>query len=355
VILFPPEPRGLRGREAELEVLERTIRETAPARIALVGSGGSGKSMLAAALAYRIAPFFRDHKHWFRIGAWDYRTVMEMLALRFGVTRDALPKFLSRRPRLVVLDNHEDDRATARVLDTLGETKATFIVTARRCLLAGVLIFPVTAPRVTAGEAAFPRVEALTRMLRWNPLALDISDAIVASKACTVAKLAAHLEKNGVTRVRVIDHEDDLPEVGLLVEWAWSKLTEESHRMLGVLAHVEGDHVDIASLAKLADASKKAIGPLKEWHLVQEAMPHRYQLHAVVKYAVQKRTTPAPAKLFAHYIDLLERHPERLDVEQTHLFAAMDHAHRTSNLDGMLRVERLLTLLSEPRAKASRS
>ena len=77
-------------------------------------------------------------------------------------------------------------------------------------------------------------------------------------------------------------------------------------------------------------------------------MTDRYQLHAVVKYAVQKRTSAAPEKLFAHYIDLLERHPARLDVEQTHLFAAMDHAHRTSDLNGMLRVERLLTKLDAP-------
>ena len=373
MILFPPEPRGLRGREAELEVLERTIRESVswgfapnprgfapnprgfapnPTRLALVGSGGSGKSMLAAALAYRIEPFFRGHKHWFRVGAWDYRTLLEMLAIRFGVTRArqeserALVRFLSKAPRLVILDNHEDDRATARLLDTLGGTKATFIITARRCLLAGVLIFPVTAPRVTSGESAFPRVESLTRMLRWNPLALDIADAIVTSRASTAAKLGAYLEKRGVTRVRVIDHEDDLPEVGLLVEWAWPKLDEGSQRMLGVLAHVEGDHVDIASLAKLAETPRNAIERLRQWHLVQEAMPNRYQLHAVVKYAVQKRTTATPDRLFAHYIDLLERHPQRLDVEQTHLFAAMDHAHRSSDMNGLIRVERLLARLA---------
>lgn len=358
--LFPPEPRGLRGRDAELDVLSRTIRDAAPTRIALVGSGGSGKSMLAAALAYHIAPFFEGELHWFRVGAWDYRTILEMLAIRFGVTRDrhaiepALVRFLSRRRRLVVLDNHEDDRATARVLDTLSGTKATFLITARRCLLAGVLVFPITAPLVTSGEIAFPRVESLTRMLRWNPLALDIADAIVASKACRVDRLAAYLGDHGIGRVRVIDHEDDLPEVALLVDWAWKKLDEGSRRMLGVLAHVEGDHVDLGSLAKLAETSKASIERLRAWHLVQEAMPDRYQLHAVVKYAVQKRTKPAPAKLFAYYIDLLERHPSRLDVEQTHLFAAMDHAHRTSDMEGMLRVERLLTKLSAPPGAASR-
>ena len=54
MILFPPKPRGLKGRATELAVLARTLQEAEPARLALVGAGGSGKSMLAAALAYRI-------------------------------------------------------------------------------------------------------------------------------------------------------------------------------------------------------------------------------------------------------------------------------------------------------------
>ena len=346
--LFPPKPVGLKGRESELAVLGRTIAEIAPTRLALVGAGGSGKSMLAAALAYEVDM----PRHWFRVGAWDYRTLAEMLALRFRVTRDryevesALQKFLSKEARLIVLDNHEDDAATARLLDTLSGTKATFLITARRCLLAGVLVFPVTPPLVTSGESAFPRVAALTRKLRWNPLALDIADSLVGSKAIRVAELATYLDEEGVDRVRVIDHEDDIPDVGLLVAWAWEKLSAGSRRMLCVLAWVEGDHVDLESLVKLAGARKADISPLKTWHLVQESMPGRFALHAVVKYAVQKRTKPNAAALFTHYMDLLERAPERLDAEQTHLFAAMDHAHRTSDLDGMLRVERLTSLLA---------
>lgn len=303
--------------------------------------------MLAAALAYRLA-MARD---WFRIGAWDYRTLLEMLALRWGTTRDrhaiegALRRFLAREERLVVLDNHEDDAATARLLDALAGTKATFLVTARRCLLAGVLVFPVTAPLVTSGKSAFPRVAALTRALRWNPLALDIADAMVGAGDVSVAALARHLEARGLGRVRVIDHEDDLPEVALLVDWAWERLPPASRRVLAVLAHAFGDHVDAASLAALARCDEDAIAPLERWHLVQESMPRRFALHAVVRYALQKRTTADPARTFAFYIDLLERAPERLDAEQTHLFAAMDHAHRTSDMAGMLRVQRLMARL----------
>lgn len=348
---FPPRPRGLRGRASELATLGHTLALAGPSRLALVGPGGSGKSMLAAALAHRVARRFEGGIHWFRVGAWDFRTLTEMLALRFGTTRErkrivpALRAFLSRGgPRLVVFDNHEDDAAMAQLLEALAGTPLTIVVTARRCLLAGVLVYPVTAPLVTSGKSAFPRVAALTRRLRWNPLALDIADAIVGSRAATVASLTRFLEDNGIDRVHVIEHEDDLPEVALLVAWAWPRLSAESKRMLAVLAHIEGDHVDLASLAALARVrgERRAIEPLQRWHLVQEAMPGRFTLHAVVRHAVRKRTEPDPRAYFDHYVALLEAHPERLDLEQTHLFAAMDFAHRTSDLDAMLRLEALL-------------
>lgn len=355
--LFPPPPRGLKGRRAELDTLAGIVEAAAPTRLALVGSGGSGKSMLAAALAYRLRARFEGRMHWFRVGAWDFRTLLEMLALRFGTTRDRhrvvdeLRRFFAREEQLVVLDNHEDDAATARLLDALSATNATFVITARRCLLGGVLIFPVTAPLVTSSRTAFPRVAALTRRLRWSPLALDVADAIVGSGATTARELTAFLDEHGLGSVRVIEHEDDLPEVGLLVAWAWSRLSTASRRLLGVLAYVEGDHVDGASLGALARVSGaslgSALGTLERWHLVQEAMPGRYTLHAVVRHAVRKRAKPLPpSRLFEHYVGLLERHPERLVEEQTHLFAAMDQAHRASELGGMLRVERLLARLS---------
>jgi hypothetical protein len=349
---FPPPPRGLKGRAGELATLARTIDATRPARLALVGSGGSGKSVLACALGHRMARRFGGRLDWFRVGAWDFRTLAEMLALRYGTSRarDALVPELrafltTGGERLVVLDNHEDDRAMARLLHELSGTPATFVITARRCLLAGVLVFPVTAPLVTTGRTAFPRMARLTRTLRWNPLALDIADSIVASGAATVTALEAFLEARGATRVCVIDHEDDLPEVALLVAWAWPRLRPESRRMLGVLSHIEGDHVDLASLASLARVGARpesALAPLREWHLVQEPMKGRFAVHAVVRYAVARRTSFGPERAFAHYVSLLEKHPERLDLEQTHLFAAMDHAHRSSDLAAMLRIERLL-------------
>jgi hypothetical protein len=347
---FPPVPKGLRGRAGELATLTRMV-DDGVARLALVGGGGSGKSMLAAALGHHVRDRFAGRIHWFRIGAWDSQTLLEMFALRFGTARardvrlGALRTFFRESgPRLIVLDNHEDDRATAKLLDALADVNVIFLITARRCLLSGVLIYPVTAPLVTSGRAAFRRVASLTRLLRFNPLALDIADGIVRARGATVAELSAFLHERGVDRVRVIAHEDDLPEVSLLVDWAWERLREPSRRVLAVLAHVEGDHTDEASLAALARVRyvQRALEPLVAYRLVQEPLRARFALHAVVRYAIARRTSPEPQRLFEHYLSLLEQRPERLRLEQTHLFTAMDHAHRQNDMDGLLRIERLL-------------
>ncbi len=345
----------MKGRSAEVRTLARTIVATRPTRVALVGSGGSGKSMLAAALGYRLRAAFGGRIDWFRSGAWDFYTLSEMLALRFGTGRgdgrvQRLQQFLARGPqRLIVLDNHENDVSVARLFETFEGSQATFVITARRCLLAGVFIFPVVAPLVTSGESAFPRVAALTRLLRWNPLALDVADGIVASRAANVKALGAFLRDAGVTRVRALDHEDDLPEIALLVDWAWPRLSVAARRTLTVLAHVEGDHVDALSLAKLARVARlgAALIELARWRLVQQPVRERYTLHAVVRHAVARRTKPDAERVFAHYVTLLERHPERLELEQSHLFAAMEHASRKNDMHALLRIEALARRLSD--------
>jgi hypothetical protein len=340
------------GRATELRALSARIAGGVD-RIALVGAGGSGKSLLACALGHRLRRRYPGGTHWFRVGAWDATTLLEMLARRLGVAGEdrvaAVRAHLTARGRtLVVLDNHESDKALARLLEWLRALDVTWIVTARRCLLAGVDIFPVVPPLATSGGAAFRRVAALTALLHFRPLALDIADALVGTRAVTVPALRRWLLEAGVQRLSVMNNEDDVVEVRLLLDWAWPRLPSGARAMLAVLAHSEGDDVDAESLARLARQRRGAasLNALRRWHLVQEPLAGRFALHAVIREAVQRRARPvARARFFRHYVHLLERHPERVDLEQTHLFAAMDHAQATSDLRSILRLERLLARL----------
>ena len=319
--------------------------------MALVGAGGSGKSTLAAALGHELRSHFDGRVHWFRIGAWDPRTLAAMMATRFGRTahgeaalRAVRRILMESGPSMVVLDNHEDDAATATLLDAMRDAPVSWVITARRSLLSGVTVFPVVPPLVNAGKSPFPRLADITRLLRWNPVALDLADALVEAGVTSVPDLASFLRDRGVERVRPVDHEDDLPEVALLVERGFRASPPAARRMLGVLAHMGGDHMDAASLGVLSKAGKSAGSALErlvELRLVQEPVRGRYTLHATVRHAVWKRTAPMPDALFEHYVALLEGAPSLLDLEQTHLFAAMDHAQVKGSLDMILRVNRI--------------
>ncbi|AKT36088.1 uncharacterized protein CMC5_002010 [Chondromyces crocatus] len=351
--VFPPPPAELRGRRRELETLTAAVAHAHPTRIALVGAGGSGKTTLACALGHQLAPSLPGGIHWIRVGAWDMRTLIGMLALRF---RSGDPHSLPALRRclkalegaLIVLDNHEDDRAVAALLDALRGLPISWVITARRCLIAGVTIFPVAPPLVTSGQSPFPAVTSLTRLLRWNPVALEIANAAVTRGVVDVDPLRGWLLDRGVDRVRAIAHEDDLPEVELMVAWSWGHLTPAARRMMAVLGHMGGDHIDEVSLGTLARAGREqeaALSEIRGLRLVQEPLPGRIALHATVKHVVAARTRAAPSRHFDHYVKLLERHPERLDLEQTHLFAAMDHAHDSGSLEASLRVQALLARL----------
>jgi len=214
-------------------------------------------------------------------------------------------------------------------------------------LLSGVSVFPVVAPLVTAGRNPFPRVAELTRLLRWNPLALDLANALVTSGATAAPELRDWLLERGVDRVTTIAHEDDLPEVGLLVDWVWARLDAGARRLMAVLAHLQGDNVDEQSLLALARVQARApsLGLLRTWNMVQQPLAGRYALHATVRYAVEQRTRFDQRRAVRHYVRLLTEEPARLDLEQTHLFAAMDYAHVESDLGLALRVNKLLAQL----------
>jgi hypothetical protein len=151
--------------------------------------------------------------------------------------------------------------------------------------------------------------------------------------------------RGGVAEVSVLDHEDDLPEARLLLDWIWPRLSPARRRLLAVLAHVEGDHVDAASLVRLAGVRARPaseIAALRRWHVIQEPLAGRYTLHATIRHAVARRTRFDPRRAARHYLALLDREPDRLDLEQTHLFAAMDLAHSGADLGMALRIDRLL-------------
>ena len=130
-------------------------------------SGGSGKSTLAAALGHRLGRRIPGGREWFRVGRWDHRTLLDMLAIRLRVP---LGGYRERTGRLRAL-RRRWTRAAARsscstttrtiarwprLLNALDGLPVCWVITARRCLLSGVSVFPVVPPLVTARTQPVP-------------------------------------------------------------------------------------------------------------------------------------------------------------------------------------------------------
>lgn len=346
---FPPMPASFRGRAGEIRALVGVVEARHPTAVALVGAGGSGKTTLACVLGHRLRRFFRGRLVWVRIGVWDRATVLQMMALQLGLRapRDparAVRRALAEAPALVVLDNHEDDATTAATLDALRGLPVTWVITARRCLLGGVTLFPVVPPLIARQESPFPAIATLTRLLRWHPVALDLADALVSGGFIGARELERALLAQGVDRVRPLEHEDDIPEVRGVVREGLRHLDATARRMLAVLAHMRGDHMDAASLAALSRAGRAgggALGQLLRLRLLLQPMEGRYALHATTRHALVKTLRFSEDAIALHYLRLLERRPERLAAEQTHVFALMDWAQDRRELGAILRVRAL--------------
>lgn len=329
-------------------MLGRIVRESHPTVLALVGAGGSGKTTLAAALGHRMKRRFAGRVAWLRIGAWDVSTVVQMMAMELGLPPRTGVPLLRRRlraagPSLIVLDNHESDLVTATVLDALRDTPVSWIVTARRCLLGGVTPFPVVAPLVARRAHPFPSIAPMTRLLRWHAVALDVADALVTSGAVDVATLEARLRARGIGRIRPVEHEDDVPEVKGVVHEAFATLGPSARRMLGVLCAMGGDHLGVDWLVRLARArdGARALASLRSVRLVQEPIAGRLTLHATVRHALGPLVACDRDALSLELLALLEAHPDRARLEQTHLYALMDWAQERAELALILRVQDL--------------
>ena len=235
----------------------------------------------------------------------------------------------------------------ARLLDALAGTTGDVRASPRAAACSRACsIFPVIAPLVTSGAAAFPRVAALTRLLALEPArARHRGRASWRRARASVAELGDVPRGRGRRRACAASSTRTTCRRSRCSSNGRGRARLAARRACSaVLAHVEGDHVDARSLAKLARVrgrrrrsprSSAGTSCRNRCRVATRCMPSC----ATPSRAHESRARRARSSSTTS--TLLERHPERLELEQTHLFAAMDHAYRKSDMNALLRVNAL--------------
>ena len=112
---FPVQLTPLIGREHEMVVLGKLLREPTVRLVTLTGPGGTGKTRLALAVAKQLLPEFRDGAVFVDLApVRDPEYVLSEVATVLGLReaagrplRDVIRSYLADRDLLLILDNFE--------------------------------------------------------------------------------------------------------------------------------------------------------------------------------------------------------------------------------------------------------
>jgi Cdc6-like AAA superfamily ATPase len=111
--LLPPEPKIFHGREVEISAIIQAFRCQVP-RIAILGTGGMGKTSLARAILHNpeISARYEEHRLFIRCdGISNSLQLSALIAAHIGIkggkdlTQPVIHHFTNSPPSLLILDN----------------------------------------------------------------------------------------------------------------------------------------------------------------------------------------------------------------------------------------------------------
>jgi predicted ATPase/class 3 adenylate cyclase len=288
---LPVQATPLIGRERELAEL---VELAGSHRIVtLTGTGGTGKTRLALALAAELADGYADGVRWVSLASVsDPSLVFAEIASALGSGED-LATYLSGRSLLLLLDNFEQVIDAAREIGELMRAagRCAAIVTSReRLAIAGeqeypvqtlsrhdaALLFTARAREVNPGFQPGEAIDAICERLDRLPLALEL--AAPRLKLLSEHQLLTRLEQRlpllaGARR--------DLPArqstMRAAIAWSYELLSESEQRLFTNLG-VFGGSFELEAAERICDAEIDTLQSLVEKSLVRRADNGRHSL-----------------------------------------------------------------------------
>jgi predicted ATPase len=328
------------GRSGELALIEKTLFDSDPGLVSLVGPGGSGKTHLASVVASRCARRFAEGAYFvslahvetardFILTLGDAIGVPLSRAIPSAGPRDQLPLdalgALKARDALLILDNVEQLPATYPWMAALTEddSKLHVVVTSRHELeLSHERVVRITGlpwPDATDDEEAALQTESvqlfvalsqqhnpefsptsddvqaiarICRALEGMPLAIELASSWVRSGSCE--EIAAQVEREAES---LTTSERDTPRrhrsLRAVFLQSWARLSRPERAALRRLSAFHGPFSAEAS-SSVIGLAPAALATLVRRSFVKRLPDGRYQLLRIVRGLLAERLRALP-------------------------------------------------------------
>ena len=333
------------GRRALLNELKAALLRPYHHTIySLEGMGGSGKTVLAAHLAYELRPGLPGGVLWARVDTADPMSVLAAFAAAYeedvSQYRDiesrsqVVRNILADKRALMVLDNVQNDGQIKYLLPPTGPC-AVLLTTRNPELWATrnahrVSLGPFDKKRgesrqlftVVLGQGRVFREKVqfrqIAELLGHLPLAVDIMASRMKVDGGRTTTAFLEKLKDARERVNLLVYGEE--SVRLSFDLSYDLLSEKLKQFFAVLGVFGGDDFGVDAVAAVAqepvgEADVK-LQQLYELSLIQRARPGRYQLHPLLRdYALEKlQADQAYHRLVSFYVDLSERSERDFDT-----------------------------------------
>ncbi len=336
------------GRSAEVAEIAAMLEHER--LVTLLGSGGSGKTRLAAA----VGDHFGTQEEQFEAGIYfvalvgvaDPEQLETTVATAIGMTlqgnapvRTQLIDFLRERSILLILDNYEHLIAeTALITALFREAPAVRIVATSRLPLNlrgerrflvnglaqqddGVVLFIQAArlvnPQFEPDAEERLIIETIVSLVEGLPLPIELAAVWVRLMGCR--EIAAQIQTNlDFLATPTRDVPDRHRSIRAVFAYSWQLLSESERTTLAKLSVFRGEF-SLEALLAVTSTSMTDAANLIDWSLLQRSTRQHYRLHELLRqFAAEKLSaTPAVAEMTqrAHtdfYLGLVKRAADEL-------------------------------------------